>query len=110
VIATGFGEPREEVKRPPTVATQTMAAAPAPAPAAATPAPRMAFSREPVREAAQSAAAMARKVVRVGGINDLDGTMWTRQSGNERGEPISLTVPEDDDSLDIPTFLRKQAD
>ena len=30
--------------------------------------------------------------------------------GNERGEPISLTVPEDDDSLDIPTFLRKQAD
>jgi hypothetical protein len=53
---------------------------------------------------------MARKVVRVGGINDLDGTMWTRQSGNDRGEPISLTVPEDDDSLDIPTFLRKQAD
>ena len=53
---------------------------------------------------------MARKVVRVGGINDLDGTMWTRQSNTERGEPISLTVPEDDDSLDIPTFLRKQAD
>ena len=71
----------------------------------------MAFTREPVREAAQTAAATARKVVRVGGINDLDGTMWTRQGANgDRPEPISLTVPEDDDSLDIPTFLRKQAD
>ncbi len=109
VIATGFGEPREEVKRPPSVAQ----AAPSPAAQQAQPAassPRVAFTREPVREAAQSAAAMARKVVRVGGINDLDGTMWTRQGSSERGEPISLTVPEDDDSLDIPTFLRKQAD
>jgi cell division protein FtsZ len=109
VIATGFGEPREEVKRPPSVAQ----AAPAPVAQQAQPAassPRVAFTREPVREAAQSAAAMARKVVRVGGINDLDGTMWTRQGSSERGEPISLTVPEDDDSLDIPTFLRKQAD
>jgi cell division protein FtsZ len=114
VIATGFGEPREEVKRPPTASTQPAVAAPvqqaAAAPAAA-PAPRMAFTREPVREAAQTAAATARKVVRVGGINDLDGTMWTRAIGGaDRGEPISLTVPEDDDSLDIPTFLRKQAD
>ena len=114
VIATGFGEPREDVKRPPTASAQPAVAAPvqqaAPAPAPA-PAPRMAFTREPVREAAQTAAATARKVVRVGGINDLDGTMWTRASGGaDRGEPISLTVPEDDDSLDIPTFLRKQAD
>jgi cell division protein FtsZ len=112
VIATGFGESREDVKRPPTAGQH---AAPPPPPAqqaqAAAPAPRVAFTREPVREAAQSAAAMARKVVRVGGINDLDGTMWTRHNAsNERGEPISLTVPEDDDSLDIPTFLRKQAD
>jgi cell division protein FtsZ len=112
VIATGFGEPREEVKRPPTAATQSATAvAPAPPPAAPPAhAPRMAFTREPVREAAQTAAATARKVVRVGGINDLDGTMWTRQHANDRPEPISLTVPEDDDSLDIPTFLRKQAD
>jgi len=111
VIATGFGEPREEVKRPPTVAAQPVAPPAAQPQSAPAPAPRVAFTREPVREAAQSAAAMARKVVRVGGINDLDGTMWTRSSGgNERGEPISLTVPEDDDSLDIPTFLRKQAD
>ncbi len=106
VIATGFGEPREEVKRPPT-ATATAT----PAPPAVQSSPRVAFTREPVREAAQTAAATARKVVRVGGINDLDGTMWTRQGGNaDRAEPISLTVPEDDDSLDIPTFLRKQAD
>jgi cell division protein FtsZ len=112
VIATGFGEPREDVKRPPTVAAQPVAAPPPPVQQAhSSPAPRVAFTREPVREAAQTAAAMARKVVRVGGINDLDGTMWTRQgNGNDRGEPISLTVPEDDDSLDIPTFLRKQAD
>ena len=114
VIATGFGEAREEVKRPPAVASQQVAAPPPPPPvqhAQPAPAPRVAFTREPVREAAQSAAAMARKVVRVGGINDLDGTMWTWSSGaTDRGEPISLTVPEDDDSLDIPTFLRKQAD
>jgi cell division protein FtsZ len=109
VIATGFGEPREEVKRPPTATAQPQHAVAAPAQSSA-PAPRVAFTREPVREAAQTAAATARKVVRVGGINDLDGTMWTRQGANERGEPISLTVPEDDDSLDIPTFLRKQAD
>ncbi|MCC6850209.1 MAG: cell division protein FtsZ [Deltaproteobacteria bacterium] len=113
VIATGFGEPREDVKRPPSAAAQPVALSPAPhvqhPPSA--PAPRAAFTREPVREAAQSAAAMARKVVRVGGINDLDGTMWTRSSGaSDRGEPISLTVPEDDESFDIPTFLRKQAD
>jgi cell division protein FtsZ len=110
VIATGFGEPREEVKRPPSVASQPAVSPPAQQSQPAASTPRVAFTREPVREAAQSAAAMARKVVRVGGINDLDGTMWTRQSSSERGEPISLTVPEDDDSLDIPTFLRKQAD
>ncbi len=109
VIATGFGEPREEVKRPPSVMTSAQPVA-QPAPQAQSASPRMAFSREPVREAAQTAAATARRVVRVGGINDLDGTMWTRPGSNERGEPISLTVPEDDESLDIPTFLRKQAD
>jgi len=111
VIATGFGEPREEVKRPPSVATHTAVAPSAQTQPAHAPATRMGFTREPVREAAQTAAATARKVVRVGGINDLDGTMWTRQGANgDRAEPISLTVPEDDDSLDIPTFLRKQAD
>ena len=110
VIATGFGEPREEVKRPPSVASQSAVSQPVQQSQPAASTPRVAFTREPVREAAQSAAAMARKVVRVGGINDLDGTMWTRPSSGERGEPISLTVPEDDDSLDIPTFLRKQAD
>ncbi|MEB2285915.1 MAG: cell division protein FtsZ [Polyangiaceae bacterium UTPRO1] len=109
VIATGFGEAREDVRRPPGVTAQPPA--PLVQPPQPAPAPRVAFTREPVREAAQSAAAAVRKVVRVGGINDLDGTMWTRSGGgNDRGEPISLTVPDDDDSLDIPTFLRKQAD
>jgi cell division protein FtsZ len=50
VIATGFGEPREEVKRPPSVATHTAVAPPVQAQPAATPAPRMAFTREPVRK------------------------------------------------------------
>jgi cell division protein FtsZ len=103
VIATGFGEPREDVKRPPTTTTA----------ASSTPSPRVAFSREPVREAAQSAAAAGRRVVRVGVIDDIEGTMWRRQGAGqngERGEPIDLTVPDDDESLDIPTFLRKQAD
>jgi cell division protein FtsZ len=106
VIATGFGEPREDVKRPPTSAS---------APAAQSSAsPRMAYardsSRDPVREAAQAAA--GRKVVRVGVIDDIEGTMWRRSGGGnaDRGEPIDLTVPDEDDSLDIPTFLRKQAD
>jgi len=99
VIATGFGEDREDVKRPPAATTAPAAAA------------RVAFSREPVREAAQAAANVGRRVVRVGGINDLDGTVWRRdQAARERPEPIDLTVPEEDESLDIPTFLRKQAD
>jgi cell division protein FtsZ len=103
VIATGFGEAREDVRRPPAGATTTVAA---------TAPPRVAYTREPVREAAQTAAAAGRRVVRVGVIDDIEGTMWRRtQAGNgERSEPIDLTVPDDDDSLDIPTFLRKQAD
>jgi hypothetical protein len=49
--------------------------------------------------------------VGVGVIDDIEGTMWRRSSNNgERTEPIDLTVPDEDDSLDIPTFLRKQAD
>jgi len=51
--------------------------------------------------------------VRVGVIDDIEGTMWRRSGGAanaDRGEPIDLTVPDEDDSLDIPTFLRKQAD
>ena len=112
VIATGFGEPREEVKRPPSSGSSTNANAGAHQAGS----PRVAFSRDaaPLREAAQSAAAAGRRVVRVGGINDLDGSVWTGRQGNgDRNgdrEPISLTVPDEDDSLDIPTFLRKQAD
>jgi cell division protein FtsZ len=103
VIATGFGEPMDDVRRPPT--TQSTAAV------GTTSAGRAAVMREPLREAAQSAAAAGRKVVRVGGINDLDGTVWGRSSNGQRSEPIPLTdLGEDDDSLDIPTFLRQKVE
>ncbi|TMA74081.1 MAG: cell division protein FtsZ [Deltaproteobacteria bacterium] len=105
VIATGFGEPREDVKRPPTTAAASNAQAGS---------PRVAYSREGTRDAVREAAAAAqRRVVRVGVIDDIEGTMWRRSGGAanaDRGEPIDLTVPDEDDSLDIPTFLRKQAD
>jgi cell division protein FtsZ len=104
VIATGFGEAREDEKRPSGSASASGASA-----------PRVAYTREreaqreSVREAAANAA--QRRVVRVGVIDDIEGTMWRRSSNNgERTEPIDLTVPDEDDSLDIPTFLRKQAD
>jgi cell division protein FtsZ len=105
VIATGFGEPREDVKRP-SAPVATAAAASNGAAAGS----RASSSRDPVREAAQAAA--GRRVVRMGVIDDIEGTMWRRQqaANAERGEPIDLNVPDDDDSLDIPTFLRKQAD
>jgi cell division protein FtsZ len=104
VIATGFGEAREEEKRPSNSAAASSATA-----------PRVAYTREreTVRESVREAAANAaqRRVVRVGVIDDIEGTMWRRSSSNgERTEPIDLTVPDEDDSLDIPTFLRKQAD
>jgi cell division protein FtsZ len=103
VIATGFGEPREEMKRPPTTATSSQHAA-----------ARVAHNREPARDPVREAAASAaqRRVVRVGVIDDIEGTMWRRSGNNngDRSEPIDLTVPDEDDSLDIPTFLRKQAD
>jgi len=110
VIATGFGEPREEVKRPPTTASAPVAAAaPSPSPSRVAP-----FLREPLREAAQSAAQIGRKVVKVGGIDDITGDVWRHRgspgAGDQPGGPISLTVPEEEDNLDMPTFLRKQAD
>jgi cell division protein FtsZ len=105
VIATGFGEPREDVKRPSAPVATTVAAGNGAAAGS-----RGSSSRDPVREAAQAAA--GRRVVRMGVIDDIEGTMWRRQqaANAERGEPIDLNVPDDDDSLDIPTFLRKQAD
>ncbi len=101
VIATGFGEPREESKYVPTAANAT----------ASTPS-RTSFARDQSTTAAAAAAAAAagRRVVRVGGVDDINGTVWKQAAAGDRREPIDLTVPDEEDSLDIPTFLRKQAD
>ena len=111
VIATGFGEPREEVKRPPSIARRRRASPAAQQAQPAASSPRAALSPASlVREAAQSAAAMALGGPRRG-HQDLDGTMWTRQGSSERGEPISASrFPGTTTASTIPTFLRKQAD
>jgi cell division protein FtsZ len=97
VIATGFGEIREE-KKP----------APAPAPAAANVASIV------------NAAQKSRKVVHLGTIvDDLDTPTWQRKkSGSEEVETVTLNKnnfefsanQEEDDKYDIPTFLRRQMD
>ena len=94
VIATGFGEAREEKK-----------AAPASVPNVANIA---------------SAAPKNRKVVHLGTIvDDLDTPTWQRKkSGSEEVETVTLkpnnfefsNKEEDDDKYDIPTFLRRQMD
>ena len=93
VIATGFGEAREEKK-----------AAPAPVPNVAN----------------IASAAKNRKVVHLGTIvDDLDTPTWQRKkSGSEEVETVTLkpnnfefsNKEEDDDKYDIPTFLRRQMD
>ncbi|HMA80324.1 MAG TPA: cell division protein FtsZ [Candidatus Binatia bacterium] len=96
VIATGFGEAREE-KKP--------VAAPAPA----------------VNVATLAAAAQKnRKVVHLGTIvDDLDTPTWQRKkSGSDEVETVTLNKnnfefngnQEEDDKYDIPTFLRRQMD
>jgi cell division protein FtsZ len=94
VIATGFGEAREEKK---------------PAPA-------------PVMNVANlaSVAPKGKKVVHLGTIvDDLDTPTWQRKkSGSDEVESVTLTKSnfqfnsnqEDDDKYDIPTFLRRQMD
>jgi len=94
VIATGFGEAREEKK-------------PASAPA--------------VNVATLAAAAQKnRKVVHLGTIvDDLDTPTWQRKkSGSDEVETVTLNKnnfefngnQEEDDKYDIPTFLRRQMD
>jgi cell division protein FtsZ len=94
VIATGFGEVREE-KKP----------APSPVPHVANVA---------------SAAPKNRKVVHLGTIvDDLDTPTWQRKkSGSDEVETVTLKPnnfefsnnQEEDDKYDIPTFLRRQMD
>jgi cell division protein FtsZ len=94
VIATGFGEVKEERK----------------------PAP------QPVINVASIANAVPKnkKVVHLGTIvDDLDSPTWQRKkSGSEQTETVTLgksnfeftTNQDDDDKYDIPTFLRRQMD
>ncbi|HEX9263173.1 MAG TPA: cell division protein FtsZ [Candidatus Binatia bacterium] len=95
VIATGFGEVREEKR----------AAPPAPAPNVAS-----------IANAAQK----NRKVVHLGTIvDDLDTPTWQRKkAGSDEVETVTLgknnvesnANQEEDDKYDIPTFLRRQMD
>jgi cell division protein FtsZ len=102
VIATGFGELREEKKVAPVIQ------APAPAPATANIA------------SIASATPKNRKVVHLGTIvDDLDTPTWQRKkAGSDEVETVTLNKTsfefngnqEDDDKYDIPTFLRRQMD
>jgi len=101
VIATGFGELREEKKVVQAVQTQ--------APASAASVANIA-----------TAAPKNRKVVHLGTIvDDLDTPTWQRKkSGSDEVETVTLgktsfefnANQEDDDKYDIPTFLRRQMD
>jgi cell division protein FtsZ len=96
VIATGFGEMKEEKK-------------PAPAPIAAVNVPSTAASPQ-----------KNRKVVHLGTIiDDLDTPTWQRKkAGSEEVETVTLgksnfefsANQDEDDKYDIPTFLRRQMD
>ena len=99
VIATGFGELREEKK------VAQVAQAPAPAASIANIA---------------TATPKNRKVVHLGTIvDDLDTPTWQRKkSGSDEVETVTLGKTsfefngnqEEDDKYDIPTFLRRQMD
>jgi cell division protein FtsZ len=102
VIATGFGEVREEKK----------------------PAPQVAASSSPLASVSNvaniAAAQKSKKVVHLGTIvDDLDTPTWQRKkSGSEEVETVVLNKnnfefnnnQDEDDKYDIPTFLRRQMD
>jgi cell division protein FtsZ len=98
VIATGFGEAREEKK-------------PAPAPT---------VNVTDLTNATATATQKNRKVVHLGTIvDDLDTPTWQRKkSGSDEVETVTLSKSnfdfsanqEEDDKYDIPTFLRRQMD
>ncbi len=98
VIATGFGEAREEKK-------------PAPAPT---------VNVANLTNSAAPATQKNRKVVHLGTIvDDLDTPTWQRKkSGSDEVETVTLSKSnfdfsanqEEDDKYDIPTFLRRQMD
>ena len=100
VIATGFGEEKEETKAAPVQVQVPLAAANV--------------------ASIGSAAPKAKKVVHLGTIvDDLDAPTWQRRKpGSDDIETVTLNKnnfslgasQEDDDKYDIPTFLRRQMD
>ena len=100
VIATGFGEEKEETKAAPVQVQVPLAAANV--------------------ASIGSAAPKAKKVVHLGTIvDDLDAPTWQRKKpGSDDIETVTLNKnnfsmgasQEDDDKYDIPTFLRRQMD
>lgn len=105
VIATGFGETREEKKPAPSVST-----APAHAPL-----PNVSHVSN-----IASAQQKSKKVVHLGTIvDDLDTPTWQRKkTGSDEVETVTLNKnnfefnnnQDEDDKYDIPTFLRRQMD
>ena len=103
VIATGFGEVREEKKPAPSVS--------------ASPSPLASVSHVSSIASAQQ---KSKKVVHLGTIvDDLDTPTWQRKkSGSEEVETVVLNKnnfefnnnQDEDDKYDIPTFLRRQMD
>jgi cell division protein FtsZ len=100
VIATGFGEEKEETKAAPVQVQVPLAAANV--------------------ASIGSTAPKAKKVVHLGTIvDDLDAPTWQRKKpGSDDIETVTLNKnnfslgasQEDDDKYDIPTFLRRQMD
>ncbi len=106
VIATGFGDPARDARRP-------AAAIPANGQGLAS---RHVPAREPAREPAR---ADGRKVVHLGTIvDDLEKPTWQRRRGEEESADTAQEAErsaffmgdnDDDDTYDIPAFLRRQA-
>ena len=129
VIATGFGEEAraalptaQELLRP---RAATPPAATAPAPVAPRPDLRRGPAPSPLSSApsakapsgwARAAAAVGRKVVRMGTIEDENGVPKFHNTAHDTverdssNEPALRPLEDDEADYDIPTFLRKQAD
>ncbi len=117
VIATGFGD--SAIAEVPSTADVlgTRVAPPPPRPDLRRGPPPTPLSSSSISKAPSAwarAAAVGRKVVRMGTIEDENGQPVYRTSADDgpepRAEPVMRIVGDDEAEYDIPTFLRKQAD